>query len=275
MLSPMSATNAVHASPRSICPRGIGFEVRVLDDPVRRGDEKARLVPQRFQRPVVHQVPEADEHPEPDDRGDDPRPADALAMLRGELLGGVVGAGDGDALNAHVWAPRSACDTWPASSAKAGIEPQLGWSRVGERHVERGHDAAGAGRHHEHPRRQEDRFGDRVGDEQRAEPEPLEQRDQLVVEALAGDLVDGAERLVEQEHVRFEHQRPGERGPHAHPARELLGVLVLGAGQADELRCSRPPVVARSAFERPSSSANSSTLRRTVRHCSNVASWKT
>ena len=91
--------------------------------------------------------------------------------------------------------------TSPDSSREAGVEAQVGRAGVRERHVERGHDAARAGRHHEHARRQEDRLDDRVGDEQRAEALALEQREQLVVEALAGDLVEGAERLVEQEHV--------------------------------------------------------------------------
>ena len=60
-------------------------------------------------------------------------------------------------------------------------------------------------------------------------PNPLRwnSAEQLVVEALAGDLVEGAERLVEQEDLRIEHQRPGQRGAHLHAARELLRVLVL------------------------------------------------
>ena len=68
-------------------------------------------------------------------------------------------------------------------------------------------------------------------------PKPLLRNsvEQLVVQTLAGDLVEGAERLVEQEHRRIHHQRAGERGAHPHAARELLGVLRLEPGEPDEL----------------------------------------
>ena len=46
-------------------------------------------------------------------------------------------------------------------------------------------------------------------------------REQLEVEALAGQRVERAERLVEEEHLGLEGQRPGERGPLAHPAGQL------------------------------------------------------
>ena len=48
----------------------------------------------------------------------------------------------------------------------------------------------------------------------------LPQREQLDVEAFAGQRVERAERLVEQEHRRAQGERPGERDPLAHPARQ-------------------------------------------------------
>ena len=50
---------------------------------------------------------------------------------------------------------------------------------------------------------------------------PLPEREQLEVEALAGQLVEGAERLVEEEHLRLEREGAGERRALAHPARQL------------------------------------------------------
>ena len=60
-----------------------------------------------------------------------------------------------------------------------------------------------------------------------AKPFPAEELLGLLVEVLAGDLVDRAERLVEQEHRWAQRERAGERGTHLHPARQRLGVVVL------------------------------------------------
>ena len=58
---------------------------------------------------------------------------------------------------------------------------------------------------------------------------------QLEVEPLAGHLVERAERLVEQQHLRLDHQRPGDGDPLAHAARELRGPGLLEALEPDEL----------------------------------------
>ncbi len=60
-------------------------------------------------------------------------------------------------------------------------------------------------------------------------------RKRLLVEPFPGDLVDGAERLVEQHDRRLQRQRPGQRATHPHPARQRLGVVVLEAGEPDEV----------------------------------------
>jgi hypothetical protein len=68
-----------------------------------------------------------------------------------------------------------------------------------------------------------------------ANPTFGEQLEEFVVESLATDLVEGAERLVEEEHLRVHHERSGERAAHLHAAGELLGMLVLVAVEPDQL----------------------------------------
>ena len=63
-------------------------------------------------------------------------------------------------------------------------------------------------------------------------PEPQ----QLEVEPLAGQGVERAERLVEQQHPRLEGEGPGDRRPLAHPARQLDGSGIGHGGlEPDEL----------------------------------------
>ena len=59
------------------------------------------------------------------------------------------------------------------------------------------------------------------------------QPEQILLELAAGLLVDGAERLVHQQHVGLHRQRPGQADPLAHAAGKLVRVFVLEAGQAD------------------------------------------
>ena len=68
-----------------------------------------------------------------------------------------------------------------------------------------------------------------------AKPSAWNSSQRLVVEVLPGDLVDGAERLVEQEQRRLERQRAGERAAHLHAAREGVRVVPLEPAQADHL----------------------------------------
>ena len=58
---------------------------------------------------------------------------------------------------------------------------------------------------------------------------------QLEVEPLAGHLVERAERLVEQQDLGLDDQRPGDGDPLAHAARQLRGPGVLEALEADQL----------------------------------------
>src|SRR5450432_1499416 len=88
-------------------------------------------------------------------------------------------------------------------------------------------------RHHDDPRRQIRGLGDRVGDEDDrallAPPELL----QLLVEAVARDLVERAEGLVHHQQARLEGERAGDRDALLHPARQLPRVLLLEADEAD------------------------------------------
>ena len=59
--------------------------------------------------------------------------------------------------------------------------------------------------------------------------------EQLHVEALARHLVECAERLVHEQELRRERQRPRNRDPLLHPARQLPRVVLLEAGELDEV----------------------------------------
>ena len=106
---------------------------------------------------------------------------------------------------------------------------------VGQRRRDHLQDAPGPRRHHDDARRQVRGLGDRVGDEDDgallAPPELL----QLLVEAVARDLVERAEGLVHHQQARLEAERARDRDALLHAARELPRVLPLEAGQADAL----------------------------------------
>ena len=84
---------------------------------------------------------------------------------------------------------------------------------------------------------------------------------QLLVQMVADDLVERAERLVHQEQRRVEGERAGDRGALLHAAGELPGKFPLEAGEVDqrEVRSRR----ARPAPPRgtPMTSSGSATLR--------------
>ena len=126
---------------------------------------------------------------------------------------------------------------WSRSAMRArpgGVDPDLGG------------DAAGARRHHHHPVGDEDRLRDAVGDDDHGGPGPLLEPEQLEVEALPRQGVEGAEGLVEQEDVRGQGEGPGDRGPLAHAARQLDRAKSGRRFETDEVQqlgqpC-RPPI---------------------------------
>nr|BFF22215.1 hypothetical protein GCM10025732_01800 [Glycomyces mayteni] len=72
-----------------------------------------------------------------------------------------------------------------------------------------------------------------MGDEHAREALAREEAADLLVEALAGDLVEGAEGLVEEEQLGLDGERAGDGGAHAHAAGELGGAVLREVRQAD------------------------------------------
>ena len=93
--------------------------------------------------------------------------------------------------------------------------------RTGQVDRDVGHDAARTRRQDDDPIGDEDRLGNAVGDHHDRRRRPLPESEQLQVEPLAGQGVERAERLVEQQHLRLEGQRPGQRDPLTGAARQL------------------------------------------------------
>ena len=111
-------------------------------------------------------------------------------------------------------------------------------------------------RHHHHPIGEGDGLGHAVGDEDHGarplEPEALE----LGVERLAGQGVERAERLVEEEHGRVDDQRPRQRRALGHAAGQLPRPQPRDVGEADLLeRLGRRALDARPARRPPAPSA--------------------
>ena len=91
-----------------------------------------------------------------------------------------------------------------------------------------------ARRHHDHAVGEEHRLGDRVGDEHDRRPRALPEPQQLHVEPLAGQRVEGAERLVEKQDPRLQRQGAGDRHALAGAARERGRLGRRELAQADE-----------------------------------------
>ncbi len=140
-------------------------------------------------------------------------------------------------------------------SMNSGAKRSSGSARIRQRHVDRGADRAGPRRHHEHARREEDRLQHRVRDEQPGELLGREQPHQLFLQPLAQQLVDGRERLVEEQQLGPGHERARQRRAHLHAARELVRQVVLEAGQPDQLQRTLRQLRGARAVGMPSSSA--------------------
>ena len=104
-----------------------------------------------------------------------------------------------------------------------------------------------------------------MGDEHHGFAGLVPQPQQLLVEMVAHDLVERAERLVHQQQRRIERQRAGDRGALLHAAGQLPGKFALEARKIDQLEItllrSR-----RSLAGKPMISSGSITLRSMVRH---------
>ena len=122
------------------------------------------------------------------------------------------------------------------ASKNSGVFAELARVRsLRSPHVDDVADAAGPRRHHHDPVGEEHRLGDRVGDEDHGGAGLGADPHQLGLHALAGHLVERAERLVHQQQPRPLGERPGDRDALLHAARELVGVPVGEVGEADQL----------------------------------------
>ncbi len=143
------------------------------------------------------------------------------------------------------------------------VQAQLGEARIGahrvgvarpaERHVEHLLDAAGARAHHRDAVAEQDRLVDRMGDEHHglALVRPLHQLQQLLLQDLAGLRVERGERLVHQQDRRVHGERAHQPDALLHAARELIGIVLLEAGEPDQLEIVRRPARLILAFGSP------------------------
>ena len=78
-----------------------------------------------------------------------------------------------------------------------------------------------------------DRLLDGVGDEEERLALPRDELEQVLLELAPGLLVDGRERLVHQQHLAVDGERPREADALAHPAGQLVGEALLESGETD------------------------------------------
>ena len=121
-----------------------------------------------------------------------------------------------------------------------------------------------------------DRLVDVVGDEDDRLAQLALQAQELVLQLLAHDRVDGAERLVHQHHRRVGGERAGDADALLLPAGQLRRVA-LGEvrSQADPLEQFHAPARAPCFLSTPSSIGTVAMLSTTVRCGNSPACWMT
>ena len=161
---------------------------------------------------------------------------------RGEVSSPELGRGD--------LAPTASGPTEPSATPQHSLDQAdvvgegggtVEVGRAGARQVDRD-DAGQGGRARGQDQDavgQHDRLGHAVGDQQRrrlgARPDP----EQLLAQLATGQLVERGERLVQQEQARTQGQRPGQRHPLAHPARELVRIVAFEPLEPDQRQRQR------------------------------------
>ncbi len=96
-------------------------------------------------------------------------------------------------------------------------------------------DLAGARRHDDEPRGEENRLFDRVGDEEHHLAGAMPDVEDQLLDLLAGQRVERAERLVHQQYLRVGGERAGDADALLHAAGELVDHLGFEILQADEV----------------------------------------
>jgi hypothetical protein len=94
------------------------------------------------------------------------------------------------------------------------------------------HDPPRPRTHHQDPRPQEHRLVDAVGDEEDRAPRRPPDLEQLVLQPLAGQRVEGAERLVHEDDVGVVRQHARDLAALLHATRQLVGPSVGELRQA-------------------------------------------
>ena len=160
----------------------------------------------------------------------------------------------------------SASSNCPFAATNAGSVTSFVWRGRGEVDPHVGHDAARPRRHHDDAVGQEQRLLDIVGDEHDGAPVTGPHLLQPLLHRTAGDRVEGAERLVEQEHGSRHEEGAEQRDPLPHATRECRGPRAFEPREAEPLEARgrlRPRVLARST---PATSAPSVAFAITRRH---------
>ena len=142
-----------------------------------------------------------------------------------------------------------------ASSTNSGVSRIAIAAGIGQRHRHDLAHPAGPRRHQQHLLAEERGLVDRMGDEQDRRAGVLPQPQQFLVEPVAGDLVERAERLVHQQQLGIVDERAGDRDALAHAARQFVGIGLLPARQADQRQQfarleGAAPLAAAADFER-------------------------
>ena len=96
-------------------------------------------------------------------------------------------------------------------------------------------DAAGIGREEDDAVAEADSLADVVRDEHDGLPALREDPLDVAVKLVAGEGVEGGERLVHQQHAGIRRETARERDALAHAAGELVGPRALPVGKTDEL----------------------------------------
>ena len=99
----------------------------------------------------------------------------------------------------------------------------------------------GRARHHRDAVAEQDRLVDRMGDEHHglALVRPLHELQQFLLQDFAGLRVERGERLVHQQDRRVDGERAHQADALLHAAGELIGIMLLEAGEADEIEIMR------------------------------------
>lgn len=72
-----------------------------------------------------------------------------------------------------------------------------------------------------------------MGDEEGAPAVALAEGEEILIELVPGEGIEGTERFIEEEQARLEGEGAGEGGAHTHATAELMGKAVEGIGEAD------------------------------------------